>query len=78
MNGKDEPGPVAAHGVPADDFTRNVQTALRRAGYEPGPVDGKAGAMTRRAIREFQKDSNLPETGVADPATWDLLRRYLE
>jgi hypothetical protein len=75
---KVEPGPLAAHGVPADDFTRNVQTALKRAGYEPGPVDGKAGAMTKRAIREFQKDSNLPETGVADRATWDLLRRYLE
>jgi hypothetical protein len=75
---EDESDPAAERGVPVDNFTRSVQTALRRAGYEPGPVDGKAGAMTRRAIREFQKDSNLPETGVADPATWELLRRYLE
>ena len=64
--------------VAANDFTRRVQQALGRAGYDPGPIDGRAGAKTKRAIREFQRDNNLPETGVADEATWDLLKRYRE
>lgn len=64
--------------VAANEFTRRVQQALGRAGYDPGPIDGRAGAKTKRAIREFQRDNNLPETGVADEATWDLLKRYRE
>jgi hypothetical protein len=64
--------------APTDPFTRRVQLALERAHYDPGPVDGKAGAKTKKAIREFQRENNLPETGMADEATWDLLKRYLE
>ena len=69
---------AGTHEAPTDPFARRVQIALKRAGFNPGPVDAKAGAMTKKAIREFQRENNLPETGVADEATWDLLKRYLE
>ena len=41
----------------------NLQRALRRLGYDPGPVDGIPGARTRAAIRAFQADAGLPVTG---------------
>jgi hypothetical protein len=58
-------------------FTREVQRALKRAGYDPGPVDGKTGPLTTRSIKEFQKDNGLRESGMADPDTWALLKRHL-
>ena len=41
----------------------NVQRALRRLGYDPGPIDGILGTGTRMAIRSFQADHGLPVTG---------------
>ena len=41
----------------------NVQRALRRLGYDPGPIDGILGSRTRMAIRSFQVDHGLPITG---------------
>jgi hypothetical protein len=61
-----------------DEFTLKVQRALKRAGYDPGPEDGKKGPRTTSALRAFQKGNNLRETGMADEATWALLMRYLE
>ena len=45
------------------DRIANLQRALRRLGYDPGPVDGIPGARTRAAIRAFQADAGLPVTG---------------
>ena len=45
------------------DRIANLQRALRRLGYDPGPTDGIPGARTRAAIRAFQADSGLPVTG---------------
>ncbi len=77
-DGGDDTNLAGAPEVPTDPFAQRVQVALKRAGYDPGPIDAKAGPMTRKAIRAFQRENNLPETGVADKATWDLLKRYLE
>ena len=41
----------------------NLQRALRRLGYGPGPVDGILGARTKTAIRAFQADAGLLVTG---------------
>ena len=41
-----------------------MQQRLADLGYDPGPVDGVVGARTRAAIRAFQKDNELPETGT--------------
>ena len=45
------------------DRIANLQRALRRLGYDPGPVDGIPGARTRAAIRAFQTDAGLPVNG---------------
>jgi membrane-bound lytic murein transglycosylase B len=44
-------------------LTEALQRNLTRLGYRPGPVDGLAGAQTRRAIKAFEMDHNLPVSG---------------
>jgi peptidoglycan hydrolase-like protein with peptidoglycan-binding domain len=50
---------------------RQIQTALRRLGYDPGAVDGVFGPQTRAAIRRFQQAIGAEPTGVitADEAS---------
>ena len=45
---------------------RELQRLLTQEGYKPGPVDGVMGNKTRNAIREFQRDNDLPITGQAN------------
>lgn len=44
-----------------------VQRALARLGYSPGPADGTLGPKTREAIRMFERDRRLKETGNLSP-----------
>jgi hypothetical protein len=39
---------------------RQIQAALIKAGYEPGPTDNIMGSRTKAALVKFQKDKNLP------------------
>jgi peptidoglycan hydrolase-like protein with peptidoglycan-binding domain len=57
---------------------KQVQTALKNAGYYQGTVDGKKGKKTRKAVREFQKANNLPVDGKVGKNTWMILKEYLE
>lgn len=54
---------------------RNAQRTLRAEGFYSGPVDGRVGSSTRRAIRRFQRANNLRATGNLDPMTLKLLNR---
>lgn len=54
---------------------RSVQAALRRAGFDPGPIDGIEGPLTRAAIRAFQAHHGLKADGIAGPRTLARLRR---
>lgn len=56
---------------------KQIQTALKNAGFEPGPIDGKLGPRTKRAIKEFQKSKELTPDGVVGYKTWGELRKYL-
>lgn len=40
-----------------------AQAALKKLGYDPGPADGIEGPRTQAAIRRFQRDVAVPETG---------------
>lgn len=51
-----------------------VQKALIRAGFNPGPADGQAGKKTRSAIKKFQKKHHLTADGIIGEKTWNLLR----
>jgi peptidoglycan hydrolase-like protein with peptidoglycan-binding domain len=52
---------------------REVQAALAEGGYYRGPIDGIFGGGTRRAVRAFQRDKNLPVTGRINSALLDKL-----
>lgn len=57
---------------------RNLQRYLRQLSYhEPlilaPPIDGIFESDTRRSLQNFQSLYGLPETGVADRETWDVL-----
>ncbi len=43
--------------------TRELQIALRNAGHNPGPLDGKVGRRTVSATRAFQRHLGLMVTG---------------
>ena len=55
-----------------------VQKLLALYGYNPGKIDGKMGARTREAIKEFQRTNDLKETRFVDQATWEKLNIFKE
>ena len=67
--------PSAPTGSEAADVIRSVQTSLLKAGYRPGRATGKLTPETMRAIRAFEADQALPETGrVSGPLVSRLAR----
>jgi len=57
---------------------KNIQIALANAGYYYGNIDGKLGAKSTAAIKEFQRDNNLKGDGIVGAQTWDKLSEYLD
>ena len=55
-----------------------VQTGLKNDGYYTGAIDGKLGAGSKRAIKEFQTDHDLESDGIIGKKTWAELKNYLE
>ena len=58
--------------------TRQIQQALKNAGFYQGSVDGKMGPKTREALREFQRIHGLKDDGVAGKLTWGKLKAYAD
>ena len=58
--------------ISSDDIKR-AQEALKAKGRDPGAMSGRMHAKTQEALREFQKENNLPATGVLDRKTADKL-----
>ena len=62
---------------------RNLQTYLRQLSYTDQsiaspPIDGIFDTVTENSLKAFQRRSALPESGVADRATWNrLYEEYL-
>ena len=59
--------------ISSQDDIYKVQKRLAELGYEPGPADGIMGRMTKKAIKNFQKDNDLPPTGKIDNDTKNKL-----
>ena len=58
------------------DAMRNAQQSLGNLGYYSGSVDGLYGKKTEAALRAFQRQSGLAETGHLDEDTYALLTKY--
>jgi peptidoglycan hydrolase-like protein with peptidoglycan-binding domain len=71
-------GTKAIKEVKSRPKVRQIQTALKNAGYNPGPIDGRMGKQTRDAIKAFQKANNLLVDGKVGKYTWVLLKEYLD
>ena len=56
--------------------TREIQQALKNAGFYQGAIDGKRGPMTREAVKEFQRLHGLSDDGVVGKQTWAKLSAY--
>jgi len=67
----------AAAAAPVTDRNKDVQTALKNAGFYTGSVDGKVGPKTKSAIQEFQKAKGLKVDSKVGPKTWAELEKYL-
>lgn len=72
---KEEQHTTTAPKVPTK--TEDVENALMIVGYYRGSIDGKMGPLTKKAIRDFQRDNNLQVDGKVGPKTWDKLSQYL-
>ena len=58
--------------------TREIQEALKNAGFYQGSVDGKMGPVTREAVKEFQRVHGLNDDGVVGKQTWAKLSPYAD
>lgn len=56
-----------------EEAVRTLQFKLRQLGYDPGPIDGKFGSATERALRAFQQAHGMEVTGRADDAVMQKL-----
>lgn len=48
---------------------RDVQEALARLGFDPGPIDDRWGRLTAAALREYQRVRHLVPDGAPGPLT---------
>src|SRR5437868_6950318 len=56
---------------------KEIQQALKNAGFYNGKVDGTIGPKTKKAIEEFQAQNGLKADGKVGARTWKLLSTHL-
>ena len=60
-------------GAGGSEQVKAVQKALQDKGMDPGPIDGIMGPKTMAALKAFQKDQKLTESGRLDDQTREKL-----
>ena len=60
------------------DRIKQIQVALKKAGFYQGEIDSKIGPKTKKAIIDFQRLKRLKSDGVVGLKTWEELSKYLE
>ena len=66
--------PAAAADPLVDPLIAEVQRLLAEQGYAPGPASGVASAQSRDAVRAYQRDGGIAETGLFTQALLERLR----
>ncbi len=56
---------------------KQIQEALKAAGFDPGPIDGKVGGKTKEALKAFQQSLGLNPDGALTAETALELKKYL-
>ncbi|MCM8790731.1 MAG: peptidoglycan-binding protein [Candidatus Omnitrophica bacterium] len=69
--------PLTAVSQAALDKNKQIQTALKNAGFYNGAIDGKIGPRTKKAILDFQQANGLKVDGKVGPKTWAALEKHL-
>lgn len=59
------------------DRNKDIQKALKAAGFYAGTVDGKIGPKTKKALIDFQRAKGLKADGKVGTKTWTELEKYL-
>lgn len=67
-----EPDPQTPAGPPVANWVE-AQVELHRRGFSCGSIDGVRGAQSAEAMKSFQRNEGLRETGELDPATRAIL-----
>lgn len=55
---------------------RQIQKALKDAGYYEGKIDGRFGPKSKAAVKKFQKAQGLVVDGKVGSRTWASLRKF--
>lgn len=75
MQSRQSPAQPSGAGLRVDaTLITETQKTLVRLGYDPGSVDGRLGARTAEAIKAYQRDKSLLESGQPSQA---LLKHML-
>jgi hypothetical protein len=61
-----------------DPILKQAQYALMERGYDPGEADGLYGRRTIAALREFQKENQLRQSGKLNKGTLKALGMFKE
>jgi Putative peptidoglycan binding domain len=64
---------TSMNGGAGSEQVKSVQKALQDKGMDPGPIDGIMGPKTMAALKAFQKDQKLTESGRLDDQTREKL-----
>lgn len=56
---------------------KQIQQALKNAGFYDGKIDGNIGPKTKKAIEAFQSQNSLKSDGKVGAKTWKALSAFL-
>ena len=73
VNGEVSGYPMLTRGD-AGSYVGVIQEDLTKLGYDLGSVDEYFGNMTSAAVKAFQRDHGITQTGIVDSATWKAVK----
>ena len=73
VNGEVSGYPMLTRGD-SGNYVGIIQEDLTTLGYDLGSVDEYFGTMTSAAVKAFQKDHGITQTGIVDSATWKAVK----